>query len=215
MSSDGILPNSKSLDPFFSNAVNDGDAAETFNRSTITGGVVDPAPTDIQDFSIDKMAEDQKKAVTAIRTIGTSLPRPAAGWGYDVAYNPAPSKDGSPREFDPEFQTNPALRKAGPINFLWDEERKIWSGGLEFLGGTVDGPITPASSPTEPTEWKLKVFRKTSEVSQKGAGSLGHEGEIITCYNRDTNLQSEGGDNIWAIVIRLNYEWTPIWVSCI
>ena len=55
MSSDGILPNSKSLDPFFSNAVNGGDAAETFNRSTITGGVVDPAPTDIQDFSIDKM----------------------------------------------------------------------------------------------------------------------------------------------------------------
>ena len=77
----------------------------------------------------------------------------------------------------------------------------------------MDGPITPAPSPTEPTTWKLKVFRKTANT--KGSGSLSHEGEIITCYNRDTNLQSAGGDNIWAIVIRLNYEWTPIWVSCL
>ena len=210
---EGILPNSKTQDPFFSTAVNSDDGTETFSRSTITGGIIEPAPTNLEEFSIDKMALAQKRAVTEVRTVGTSLPRPAAGWGYDVAYNPAPNKAANLRQFDPEFQKNPALRKAGPINFLWDEERKHWAGGLEFLGGTVDGPITPATSPTEPTTWKLKVFRKTG--LEKGAPALSHEGEIITCYNRDTNLQSEGGDNIWAIVIRLNYEWTPLWVSCL
>ena len=210
---EGILPNSKAQDPFFSTAVNSDDGTETFSRSTITGGVVDPAPAEIENFSIDQMDAAQKKAVTAVRTIGTNLPRPAAGWGYDVAYNPVPNDGEDLRNFDGEFQSNPSLRKAGPIAFLWDEERKHWAGGLEFLGGTVDGPITPAPSPTEPTTWKLKVFRKTANT--KGSGSLSHEGEIITCYNRDTNLQSAGGDNIWAIVIRLNYEWTPIWVSCL
>ena len=210
--SDGILPNSKTQDPFFSTKVNDGDASETFNRLTLTGGVVDPAPTNLQDFSIDKMNSAQKRAVTAVRTIGTSLPRPAAGWGYDVAYNPVPNDGSNLQSFDNSFQRNPALRKAGPIAFLWDEERKHWAGGLEFLGGTVDGPITPADSPTQPTTWKLKVFRKTANT--KGSGSLSHNGETITCYNRDVSLQTDGGDDIWAIVIRLNYEWTPIWVSC-
>jgi hypothetical protein len=210
---DGIMPNSKTQDPFFSTAVNSDDGTETFSRSTITGGICEPAPTNLEEFSIDKMEPAQKRAVTAVRTIGTSLPRPAAGWGYDVAHNPVPNDGSNLQSFDTEFQKNPALRKAGPINFLWDEERKHWAGGLEFLGGTVDGPITPASSPTEPTTWKLKVFRKTANT--KGSGSLSHLGEVITCYNRDTNLQSEGGDNIWAIVIRLNYEWTPLWVSCL
>ena len=207
------MPNSKTQDPFFSTAVNSDDGTQTFSRSTITGGVIDPAPTNLQEFSIDKMELAQKRSVTVVRTIGTSLPRPAAGWGYDVAYNPVPNNGRNLQSFDGEFQRNPALRKAGPINFLWDEERKHCAGGLEFLGGTVDGPIEPATSPTQPTTWKLKVFRKTG--LEKGAPALSHVGETITCYNRDPNLKSEGGDKIWAIVIRLNYEWTPIWVSCL
>ena len=127
---EGILPNSKTQDPFFSTAVNSDDGTQTFSRSTITGGVIDPAPTNLQEFSIDKMELAQKRSVTAVRTIGTSLPRPAAGWGYDVAYNPVPNNGRNLQSFDGEFQRNPALRKAGPINFLWDEERKHWAGGL-------------------------------------------------------------------------------------
>ena len=210
---DGIMPNSKTQDPFFSIKVNDDDGTETFNRSTITGGVVDPAPTKLEDFSMDKMEEDQKKAVTAVRTIGTSLPRPAAGWGYDVAHNPVPNDGEDLQSFDNAFQTNPALRKAGPINFLWDEERKHWAGGLEFLGGVLSQSITPAPSPTQPTPFKIKVFRKTS--TDKGSGALEDLGEEIDCYNRDTALEATASDNTWVIVIRLNYEWTPIWVSCI
>ena len=126
---DGIMPNSKTQDPFFSTKVNDDNGTETFRRSTITGGVVDPAPAEIENFSIDQMDTAQKRAVTAVRTIGTSLPRPAAGWGYDVAYNPVPNDGEDLQSFDGEFQSNPSLRKAGPINFLWDEERKHWAEG--------------------------------------------------------------------------------------
>ena len=212
-SADGIMPNSKTQDPFFSIKVNDDDGTETFNRSTITGGVVDPAPTSLQDFSVDKMDTAQKQAVTAVRTIGTSLPRPAAGWGYDVAHNPVPNDGEDLQSFDTEFQRNPSKRKAGPINFLWDEERKHWAGGLEFLGGVLSQDITPAPSPTQPTPFKIKVFRKTSNT--KGSGSLEDLGEEIDCYNRDTALEATASDNTWVIVIRLNYEWTPIWVSCI
>ena len=211
MSTDGILPNSKSLDPFFSTAVNDDDGTKTFNRLTISGGVIDPPPEDAGNFNIDKMDEAKKKAVTGIRTMATSLPRIAAGWGYDIAYNPVPNDGSDLRKFDPTFQKNPALRKAGPINLLWDEERKIWSGGLEILGGVLDGEIKPATSPTDPSEFKVKVFRKVSNT--KGKSALADEGEIIDCYNRDTAL-SASGENIWVIVVRLNYEWTPLWVSC-
>ena len=210
---DGIMPNSKSQSPFFSNKVNDDDGTETFKRSTISGGVVDPAPDNLGNFSIDQMGEEQKKAVTAVRTMATSLPRPAAGWGYDVAHNPVPNDGEDLQSFDTEFQKNPALRKAGPISFLWDEERKHWTGGLEFLGGVLSQNITPAPSPTQPTPFKIKVFRKTS--TDKGSGSLEDLGEEIDCYNRDTALEATASDNTWVIVIRLNYEWTPIWVSCI
>ena len=210
---DGIMPNSKSQSPFFSNKVNDDDGTETFKRSTISGCIVDPPPDDIGNFSIDQMPEEQKKAVTAVRTMATSLPRPAAGWGYDVAHNPVPNDGEDLQSFDTEFQKNPALRKAGPIAFLWDEERKHWAGGLEFLGGVLSQSITPAPSPTQPTPFKIKVFRKTS--TDKGSGSLEDLGEEIDCYNRDTALEATASDNTWVIVIRLNYEWTPIWVSCI
>ena len=213
-SADGIMPNSKTQNPFFSTKVNEDDGTETFRRNTTTGLITDPAPSDDQDFAPDKMDDEQKKAVTAVRTIGTSLPRPAAGWGYDVAYNPVPNDGEDLQSFDDEFQKNPALRKAGPIAFLWDEERKHWAGGLEFLGGVLSKDITPAPSPTQPTPFKIKVFRKTS--TDKGTGSLEHiNEEEIDCYNRDTALQATASDNTWVIVIRLNYEWTPIWVSCI
>ena len=205
---DGILPNSKTNDPFFSSAVNDGDSSETFSRLTLDGLIVDPVP---ENFSADHMSTEDKKNVTAVRVLATSLPRIAAGFGYDVAYNPVPNDGENLRKFDPTFQKNPALRKAGPINLLWDEERKIWSGGLEILGGVLDGEITPATSPTDPSEFKVKVFRKVSNT--KGKPALADEGEIIDCYNRDTAL-SASGENIWVIVVRLNYEWTPLWVSC-
>jgi len=95
---------------------------------------------------------------------------------------------------------------------MWDHERKIWSGGLEIICGTLETDISPADSPLSPSNFDVSVFRKVAE--NKGEGALASSGEIITCYNRDTNLTATAGDGVFVICIRLNYEWTPLWVSC-
>ena len=55
---------------------------------------------------------------------------------------------------------------------------------------------------------------------EKGLPLISH-GEQIVCYNRDNSLQQAAyADDgitslgIWVMAIRLNYEWTPLWIGC-
>ena len=210
---EGILPNSKTSDPFFSTEVNEDDGTKTFERNTSDGLIVDTPNGPPDDFSPDKMTEAEKKSVTAVRTVADSLPKIAAGWGHDIAFNPVPNDGEDLRKFDPKFQNDPALRKAGPVRLLWDEERKIWVGGPEIICGILDSEITAPPSPLEPTTFTIKVLRKTK--SAKGSGALSESGEKITCYNRDSSLSQEKQDkDTFVMVIRVNYEWMPLWVGC-
>ena len=85
-------------------------------------------------------------------------------------------------------------------------------GGPEIICGILDSEITAPDSPLEPTTFTIKVLRKTK--SAKGSGALSESGETITCYNRDTSLSQQEGSNTLAMVIRVNYEWMPLWIGC-
>lgn len=208
---DGLFPDSKALDPYFSTKVNEDDGSETFSRITLDGLVVDPAP---EDFSPDKMDKNQKRAVTAVRTMSQTFPMIAAGWGYDVAFNPVPNDGSDFTKFDKKFQQNPALRKAGPVRLLWDDERKIWAGGPEVVCGKLASDISNPESPDQATTFTIQVFKKTSDTSTKGTGALSSSGGTLTVYNRDPTLKQKKGENTFVMAIRVNYEWLPLWVGC-
>ena len=207
---DGLFADSKALDPYFSTKVNEDDGTETFSRITLDGLIVDPAP---EDFSPDKMDKNQKRAVTAVRTMSQTFPMIAAGWGYDVAFNPVPNNGSDFKKFDKNFQQNPALRKAGPVRLLWDDERKIWAGGPEVVCGKLASDISNPESPDQATTFTIEVFRKTSNTSKKGTGALSSDG-TLTVYNRDPTLKQKKGENTFVMAIRVNYEWLPLWVGC-
>ena len=162
-----------------------------------------------QDLNIKK-AKD-KGPVDEVRTVGLRGPMLLSGWGYDIANNPVPSKENDITEFHEET-TSRENWNTGPVNLIWDKERKVWSGGLEILCGSLATDITPASDPLTPTTFSMNVFRKTSEG--KGAGALTESGESLTCYNRDPSLSQSAGDDVFVMVVRINYEWTPLWVGC-
>ena len=208
----GVLPSGEESDPIFSTAVHGDDGTEMMNNNHDNAIVsaIDDDPT--SDLNPEKMKESERRSVNRVRYMAYKLPMTGQGWGWDIAYNPVPNRSGDLRSHDPDFQTNPKLMKSGPIRLLWDKERKVWSGGLEILCGTLATDITPAPAVLTPSNFDMNVLRKTSE--EKGDGALEDLGEVITCYNRDVNLSATAGENVFVICARLNYEWTPIWVSC-
>ena len=154
------------------------------------------------DQTIDSLSE--------FRPAGLRGPMVLSGWGFDVANNPVPGTVDDVRLFNNNLAYNRNLWKTGPVNLMWDKERKIWSGGLETLTGIVVTDIEPPESPMTPTTFNLKVLRKVSE--NKGDGALDHNDppEIIKCYNRDPNFSMAAGENSYLTVMRINYEWVPL-----
>ena len=209
----GVLPDSEDLCPYFSKAVNEDDGSGMIENSTADSVVAEDddgnPPTDT---SLDKLEPEEKSKISTVRVMADKVPRIFQGWGYDVAYNPVPNDGENLRKFDPSFQEDPKLLKSGPFRPLWDEERKIWAAGLEILCGTLATNIAAAGSVLSPSTFTINILRKVQK--EKGGGALEDLGEIITCYNRDTKLSATAGANVFVIVVRLNYEWTPIWVSC-
>ena len=109
---------------------------------------------------------------------------------------------------------------------MWDNERKVWAGGLQMVCGVLTGSdITAPTDPKTPTSFKVKVLRK--KESEKGKAFADKE-ETITCYNYDPSLsqslvlknsnQEENWDTnpsmVWVMAVRINYEWIPYWVGC-
>ena len=135
-----------------------------------------------------------------------------SGWGYDIAYNPVPG--GNDANFSSLTLEDRKHFPTGPLRPLWDEERGIWACGPEILCGTLAQNITPASSPLVPTLFTVNVLRKVPGSNKGEEGALVDRGEVITCYNRDIALSATAGENTWVMVIRVNYEWIPFWVSC-
>ena len=217
----GILPNSEDLDPYFSTAIykEDNDDGTQVNRDLdYVAAIVDVNNQKPEDIAFKKLQDGNYAGnITEVRSMNALKGPPVlSGWGYDVAYNPVPAggaRDGLDASFSPLTLEDRKYLPTGPMRLLWDNERRIWSGGPEILCGTLATSITPASSPLEPSTFTVNVLRKV-QGSGKGSGALEDREEVITCYNRDTILAASAGENTWVMVIRVNYEWIPFWVSC-
>ena len=138
-------------------------------------------------------------------------PQLLSGWGYTLDDKPIPAS-GTSRSFHPKAATDRSLWPSGPVHLLWDEEREVWTGGLHILEGELDSDVLPAISTYDPTTFYVKVFRKGWATFQ----------ERIACVNRDRNLSitlpygydQTTSNKIYAMIIRINYEWRPLYISC-
>lgn len=195
------VPTNVDLDPYY--ALSDqGDFVAAVN--TDENG-------ETSDLNLKKAEENGN--IAEIRTVGLRAPTLVSGWGFDQAGNPVPHADGDVTK----LHENPTDRNnwyTGEINLMFDKERGTWTGGLDVLSGLLATDIESPTTPLEPTTFSVSVLRKDSDVETKGSGALSLSGETITCYNRDTSLSQRAGSDVFVIIMRINYEWTPIWVGC-
>jgi len=216
----GVCPSSRDLDPYFSEAILQNAANMIKNVDFLAAGNATNGTT--HDLNISKA--NAENTIDEIRSLALRGPLMVSAWGYDIAYNPVPHADGDITSFNIEpFGEAPNQRpsslnrrfwKTGPVNLMWDEERKIWSGGPEILSGILTSEIEAPDSPLEPTEFTVKIFRRTGENHE--SATVTESEEIVTCTNRDPSL-SQDIDNdkqVFAMIIRINYEWLPLWVGC-
>ena len=204
----GVCPSSRDLDPYFSEAVFDeGVMIQKVDAVGVMNSSQDGEMHDLQPREANKTS-----IINQVRGLGLRGPLIVSGWGFDVAYNPVPSLSDDVTRFNSAQVVDRNYWKTGPVNLMWDEERKIWSGGLEIVCGILDSSITAPSSPLSPTTFDVRLLRKTGEG--KGDGALEESGETINCYNRDPSLSQASGDNVFCMLIRINYEWTPLWIGC-
>lgn len=154
---------------------------------------------------------------TEVRPMAQVGPLTLSGWGYDLADQPVPGKrqgdkdNNNKLKFDPE---NPALDrtdwKTGPVHLMWDDERRVWAGGLQIVEGILDEDLEAPEDPDNPTEATMKLRRGLKN-------QWGDLDETITLVNRDPSLAVSLDDaefDLLCIAIRINYEWRPLWVSC-
>ena len=209
----GILPHGQDLNPHFSTAIYEDDGKKAIENSDAEALIIqegDKEPSDFSLYQLKKSGELSK--MNTVRGLAAKGPMVLSGWGYDVAYNPVPNDGKDLRKFDPKFMGNRKHLKTGPVRLLWDEERQIWSGGPEVICGILNSEITAPSNPLRPTTFTIRVLRKVK--NDKGDGALADLDEVVTCYNRDTSLSQQQGSNTWVMVIRVNYEWMPLWIGC-
>ena len=205
---DGIFPSSNDLDPYFSTLLN-ADSSDSIKKTDFVAvvGFTEEQPAD--DLQIRKA--NKTKTLDEVKSIGLRGPLMLSGFGIDIAGNPVPHNPDEISEIHEEAsdRTNWCT---GPVNLMWDKERKVWNGGLEIISGILTTDILSPDDPLNPTTFTISVLRKTKD--DKGSGSQAISGETITCYNRDPSLSQPAGSNVFVMAVRINYEWTPLWVSC-
>ena len=236
----GILPYGNVVDAG-ENIAGDGDTTSSFElgHASPTAGDLDPyfkfpkvdfGAVVMEDFAwmkknnmhLSNSDNAISAAVSQVRTYGLRGPLLLSGWGYDVCGQPVPGK--SDGEF---FPKNPAENrgcwKTGPVDLMWDDERQVWAGGLQFIEGVLDTAIGAASDTVNApdTGGTMKIYRRTEsdpavqgdprDVSW-GDGGANNPYGTVTITNRDPSLTAEAGAYIMAV--RINYEWRVVYVGC-
>lgn len=204
----GVFPSSDDLDPYFSKILTD-DAVEAINKTDFVAAVNLSDGEINDDLQIRKA--NKKRPVDQVRSIGLRGPLMVSGFGIDIAGNPVPSDPDDITSIHEDYADRNNW-VTGPVNLMWDNERKIWAGGFEVITGILNSDISAPSDPLSPTEFTIRVLRRTSD--DKGTGSQSLSDEIVTCYNRDVTLEQSADENAFVMAIRINYEWIPLWVSC-
>jgi hypothetical protein len=206
----GVGPTNRDLDPFFSEAVF-GDASSMIQNVDFLA--VMNKSQDGQTHDLQLKEANKVSPVSEVRGVALRGPLVLSGWGFDIANNPVPSVTNDVTSFDSNACVNRTGWKTGPVNLMWDDQRKIWTGGLEMLTGILDSDIVGPSNAENPTTFNVKVMRLQDSA---GSGSVGITGETIQCKNRDPSLFQSLVENkdVFVMIIRINYEWLPFWVGC-
>ena len=219
------LPTSHELDPYF--------------YPQKQGGVIDYGAVVMNDYewfagdenNIHIQNNDGKIPTpdnAEVRTYGMRTPMLLSGWGYDICGNHAPSEntDPFPNTLVENAAKNRSLWKTGPLHVMWDDERQVWAGGLQFLEGKLTSAVEPPQTPEEPTTATMEVYRrnrKATEFDNKGRPTAydtewSHNApDEITLTNRDPSLSVDPGNaayDIYVMAARINYEWRIVYISC-
>lgn len=199
-----VNPVASSLDPYYTPSHVDFQAAVFNNYDWFLG----------EKSMLFEDVDYQASNIDEIRTTGLRGPILLSGWGYDLAGMPVPGKNDG--HFDP---VNPAVSrrdwKTGPVDLRWDDERQVWAGGLSFVEGKLIQDIKPAASLLDPdTSGEALIYRRKSN-KQNGELEWSDEfAEKVKITNRDPSLKVEAGDDIYVMLVRINYEWRVVYISC-
>jgi len=205
-----VRPVAKSLDPYFLQESTDFSAVYMNDYTWFTSD---------NSMHLENYNYSPKQVASDVRTYGLRGPLLMSGWGYDLAGMPVPAlEDKMDGEFYP---ANPALNrgwwKTGPVDLMWDDERQVWAGGLSFVEGELTKSIEPARDITDPdTSGEALIYRRKYN---RGDGKYEWEDlqEKVTITNRDPSLKVDVGAakyKIYVMLVRINYEWRVVYVSC-
>ena len=128
-------------------------------------------------------------------------------------------------QFTKDTATKRELWKTGPVDLLWDEERKVWCGGPSFIEGTLHYEDNPRGILSPGDDPRLQYYFLMRRMVKENFGlemleTPDDNPEKISVVNRDPSFRISKEDmekysgNIYIMCIRINYEWRPIWVSC-
>lgn len=196
-------PTSEDLDPQFKHEKTD------FN---VVAHDDEPKDLNLQNEDVNK-PEDIKN----VRTFGLRGPIILSSWGYGLDGKPMPFSPTDVDLFDVEASTDRTKWKTGPIDLRWDEQRKVFSSGVEILEGILATEVISTEDPEQPTNFEVRIYRnKDADIEESGireGGSLKWEftGEIVKCVNR-SKISVQAGT--YCQITRINYEYRLIWADC-
>lgn len=194
------FPTAQSMNPYFFLAGSD------FNHTIINNGATG-----------DLNIRESIVRVESAQTMGFRGPMMMSGWGYGTDMKAIPF-DTDVREHHEDTGVNRNLWKTGPIDLRWDEERKVWGPGFDFVEGYLATKMVVASSKTKPTSFEVTVHRnEDTNLEEFGLESnledikwIAQE-DTITGINRSTQLK--GNIGAYVILMRINYEWRPFYLD--
>lgn len=207
-----VSPTSFDLDPYF--FFKENDYSVTLRAGTVKDANPrkDPVQASSGHYSVQPMA--------------FKGPMYLSGWGYDICGLPVPASGGidNTRKFNPFTPLNRTLWKSGPIDFRWDDDRKVWTGGPEIIEGKMITTLQ-AGGIDAPTIGTGVIYRgrdlryKTYEADTTGSGLIlpnpysskpsnsisGEYMEYVQIVNRNNKIMLASGDYFSAA--KINYEW--------
>lgn len=231
-----VSPTSFDLDPYFFFA--DGERVQNPKFITDFSYVVNNGIDTVDDYNLKKL--DQMPI--SVRPAVFKGPIILSGWGYDTNGLPVPIErggvdaNGNPIDVNTE---NPDSRnfhyytpierrlwKTGPVDLRWDHQRKVWTGGAEFIEGVMYTDLNPGD-PFSPTigsgqiyrgpDWKFENYTlgpNTDAAVKPDPYGIPNEDpeeeklELVRIYNRNAGMSLVEGDYFAAT--KINDEWRII-----
>ena len=218
----GVVPYAEDLDPYFFDKFGNNDTSIIEKSDFVF--VVNES-NDEPDLAVARNSD-----IFEVRTMGMRGPMLMSGWGYDVGDKPVPSlaqTGDNSFKFAAELGNDRTKWKSGPVHLMWDDERKVWTGGLPMLMGVAISDITAPPDPRSPTIFQMEVLRAD------GSGpfvTLPNAPERVELSNYDPSIEQKliladrdpdgthdwvtNPSLVWVLAVKMNYTWIPFYVGC-